>query len=58
MDYFDCNLYEAIQKYRNKPEISMLKIKIYAFQLFRSLLYLDKLSIAHRDIKPQNVLVN
>ena len=36
----------------------MLKIKIYAFQLFRSLLYLEKLSIAHRDIKPQNVLVN
>ena len=36
----------------------MLKIKIYAFQLFRSLLYLDKLNIAHRDIKPQNVLVN
>jgi len=58
MDYFDCNLYESIQKYRNRSEMPLIKIKIFAFQLFRSLLYLNKLSIAHRDIKPQNVLVN
>ncbi len=59
MDYFDLNLYEAVQRYKSKgSEMPRLKIKVLAFQLFRSLLYLTKVSIAHRDIKPQNILVN
>ena len=58
MDYFDLNLYESIQKYRGKEgEMPRLKLKVFAFQMFRSLLYLNKISIAHRDIKPQNILV-
>jgi len=35
-----------------------LKIKVLAYQMFRSLLYLNSIGIAHRDIKPQNILVN
>ena len=59
MDYFDLNLYESIQRYRAKSiEMPRLKVKVFAYQMFRSLLYLDKVSIAHRDIKPQNILVN
>ena len=56
MDYYQHNLYEAIKK--NKNSMPRLKFKIYAYQLFRSLLYLNYVGIAHRDIKPQNVLVN
>ena len=33
-------------------------IQLYAFQLLEALCYLDKLSIVHRDIKPQNILLN
>jgi len=58
MDYYPNNLYESIQKYRNKNDISRLKLKVLAYQMFRGLLYLNKEGIAHRDIKPQNVLVN
>ena len=58
MDYFPCNLYESIQKYRNKAEMSRLKLKVYAYQMFRGLLYLNSIDIAHRDMKPQNVLVD
>jgi serine/threonine protein kinase len=58
MDYYECNLAEAIRKYNKKNTIPRLKFKVYAYQLFRSLLYLKKIGIAHRDIKPQNILVN
>ena len=58
MDYFPSNLYESLQKYKNKPEMSRLKLKVLAYQMFRGLLYLSSVSIAHRDMKPQNILVN
>lgn len=58
MDYYQSNLYDSIQKYKQKVEIPRLKVKILAFQMFRSLLYLNSIGIAHRDIKPQNILVN
>lgn len=33
-------------------------IKLYSYQIFRALNYLSMLSIAHRDMKPQNILVD
>ena len=54
MDYFSDNLYQAVKK----KEVTGLLIKIYAYQIFRGLNYLSMLSIAHRDIKPQNILVD
>jgi serine/threonine protein kinase len=58
MDYFPNNLYESIQKSKVKGEIERLKIKILAYQMFRGLLYLESKNIAHRDMKPQNILVD
>ncbi len=58
MNYFPSNLYESLQKYRAKGQISRLKLKMFAYQMFRGLLYLKSINIAHRDIKPQNILVN
>lgn len=58
MDYFPSNLYEHAQKYRGRGEIGRLKLKVLAYQMFRGLLYLGRQGIAHRDIKPQNVLVD
>lgn len=54
MDYYSDNLYQAIKK----REINSMLIKIYSYQIFRGLNYLFMLSIAHRDIKPQNILVD
>lgn len=56
MQYFPSNLYDYIQSLRTK-KISKLKLKIIAFQLFRALLYLQQKKIAHRDIKPHNILI-
>jgi len=58
MDYFPSNLYEHAQKYRGRADIGRLKLKVLAYQMFRGLLYLARQGIAHRDIKPQNVLVD
>lgn len=54
MDYFPYNLYQVIKK----KEISGLLIKIVMFQILKGLNYLSTLSIAHRDIKPQNILID
>jgi serine/threonine protein kinase len=58
MNYFPSNLYDSLQKYKNKIEISRLKLKVFAYQMFRGLMYLSSIDIAHRDIKPQNILVD
>lgn len=58
MDYYPLNLSEYITKYRNNCEVNETHLKILAYQLFKGLLYLENLGIAHRDMKPQNVLVN
>lgn len=33
-------------------------VKLYAFQLMRSIAYIHAMGICHRDIKPQNILVD
>jgi glycogen synthase kinase 3 beta len=35
-----------------------LLVKLYAYQLMRSIAYIHAVGICHRDIKPQNVLVD
>lgn len=54
MDYFGDNLYQVVKK----REVTPLLVKLYAYQIFRGLNYLSLLSIAHRDIKPQNILID
>lgn len=54
MDYFPYNLHQTIKKKILNPTL----IKIYMFQILKGLNYLATLSIAHRDMKPQNVLVD
>lgn len=33
-------------------------VRLYAYQMFKGLSYLEARKICHRDIKPQNILVN
>jgi serine/threonine protein kinase len=54
MDYFPENLYQGIKK---KP-MSPYLIKIYLYQIMRGLMFMAFRDLAHRDMKPHNVLIN
>jgi serine/threonine protein kinase len=59
MNYVPETLYSLIKKYNKKKEqIPPQLVKLYAYQMFRSLAYIDGIGVCHRDIKPSNVLVD
>ena len=59
MDFIPETLSKVIKNYRkSKQPFPMMDVKIYAYQMLRSLAYLKAIGICHRDIKPQNILVD
>jgi serine/threonine protein kinase len=59
MEYVPDTLSRVIRQYsKSKTTIPKLVVKLYAFQLLKSICYINLLGICHRDIKPQNVLVD
>ena len=43
---------------KNKIPLPLIYVKLYLYQLSRALAHIHFLGICHRDIKPQNLLVN
>ena len=59
MDYIPETLNKVMKTYlKMKQMVPALLVKIYSYQLMRSLAYIHSIGICHRDIKPHNVLVD
>ncbi|KAI3381542.1 hypothetical protein SNEBB_008705 [Seison nebaliae] len=52
-------VYRVMKHYtKSRENIPMIYVKLYMYQLFRALSYMHSFNICHRDIKPQNLLVD
>ena len=59
MEFLPDNAYKVLKQYNKTKEVmTNIIIKIYSLSIMRSLAYIHTLGICHRDIKPQNLLIN
>ena len=57
-ELFPMTLHGVIERWAQKRQPSPSKTKLYSYQLAQALAHIHSLHIVHRDVKPQNVLVN
>ncbi|KVI09168.1 Protein kinase, ATP binding site-containing protein, partial [Cynara cardunculus var. scolymus] len=59
LEYVPETAYRVARHYsKANQRMPMIYVKLYTYQIFRALAYIHAIGVCHRDIKPQNLLVN
>ena len=59
LEFVPENVYKVSRHYaKQKTSMPSIYVRLYMYQLLRALAYIHTSNICHRDIKPQNLLVN
>ncbi|KAK4769832.1 hypothetical protein SAY87_030364 [Trapa incisa] len=60
MEYIPENMYGALRHYSSMNQrMPLIYVKLYTYQIFRGLAYIHNVpGVSHRDVKPQNILVD
>jgi serine/threonine protein kinase len=59
MEYIPETLSNIIKhNYKFKKEMPVIIVKLYAYQMLKAINYIHSIGICHRDIKPQNILID
>ncbi|CAA15599.2 glycogen synthase kinase-3 beta [Plasmodium falciparum HB3] len=59
MEYIPQTVHKYMKYYsRNNQALPMFLVKLYSYQLCRALSYIHSKFICHRDLKPQNLLID
>jgi glycogen synthase kinase 3 beta len=59
LEYVPDTVYRIGKSYaKNAQRMPLLFVKLYTYQMLRALAHIHSLGVCHRDIKPQNLLVN
>ncbi|GAB4813165.1 hypothetical protein N2152v2_000211 [Parachlorella kessleri] len=59
LEYVPDTVYRINKHYtKNEQRMPLILVKLYVYQMLRALAHIHTMGVCHRDIKPQNLLVN